>query len=95
MAEPTAVRARIPLALIALGVRRPKAVLLSWLVLAALAIPGLMNLQVDTSTDSVLDRKHPAWQVYQASLEDFGGDEIIVVALRAVQPYAAPVLRKL
>ena len=95
VAEPTAVRARIPLALIALGVRRPKAVLLSWLALAALAIPGLMNLQVDTSTDSVLDRKHPAWQVYQASLEDFGGDEIIVVALRAEQPYAAPVLRKL
>ena len=95
VAEPTAVRARIPLALIRLGVRRPVTVLLAWFVLAALAIPGLLNLQVDTSTDSVLDRRHPAWQVYQASLEDFGGDEIIVVALRTEQPYAAPVLTRL
>ena len=85
--ELKALRTRTPLALIALGIRRPVPVLLFWLALAGLALPGLQRLQVDTSTDSVLDRRHPAWQVYQNSQEEFGGDEIIVVALRGQRPF--------
>jgi hypothetical protein len=67
-------------------------VLLAWLILAALAGPGLQRLQVDTSTDSVLDRQHPAWQAYQASQDDFGGDEIIVIALGGTRPFDPEVL---
>ncbi len=92
MVEPKALRARTPLALIALGIRRPVPVLIFWLALAGLAGPGLQRLQVDTSTDSVLDRRHPAWQVYQNSQEEFGGDEIIVVALRSQRPFDPAVL---
>ena len=87
MAETTAQRARIPLALTAIGLRRPWAVMGFWLLMTALAVPGLEQLQVDTSTDSVLDRQHPAWEIYQQSQADFGGDEIIVVALRAGRPF--------
>ena len=92
MAEPTALRARTPVALTTLGVRHPLPVLLAWLILAALAGPGLQRLQVDTSTDSVLDRQHPAWQAYQASQDDFGGDEIIVIALGGTRPFDPEVL---
>ena len=92
VAEPMALRARIPLALTALGIARPGAVSLFWLALALLAGPGLMQLEVDTSTDSVLDRRHPAWQVYQDSQADFGGDEIIVVALESEIPFDPAVL---
>ena len=90
-----AVRARFPRALVGLGVRRPVAVLVAWLALAVLAIPGLQRLEVDTSTDSVLDRQHPAWQVYQASQDDFGGDEIIVIALAGDRPHDPAVLTRL
>ena len=92
VAESMALRARIPLALTALGVARPRAVLFFWLAMAVLAGPGLLQLRVDTSTDSVLDRQHPAWQVYQASQADFGGDEIIVVALEGERPFDPAVL---
>jgi len=88
-----ALRARIPQALTALGVARPRAVLLFWFALSLAAVPGLMQLQVDTSTDSVLDRRHPAWQVYQESQDDFGGDEIIVVALEGKGPLDPAVLQ--
>jgi len=92
LAKTTAQRARIPLALTALGLGRPRATLAFWAALALLALPGLMKLEVDTSTDSVLDRRHPAWQIYQRSQDDFGGDEIIVVALEAERPFDSDLL---
>jgi predicted RND superfamily exporter protein len=52
-----------------------------WGVVALLASMGVARLRVDTSTDSVLDRSAPEWAYYQESLDRFGGDEIIVVAL--------------
>ncbi|MDG2334908.1 MAG: MMPL family transporter [Myxococcota bacterium] len=87
MAKNKAQRSRIPLALTALGLRRPGTTIAVWALLTLLALPGLLELKVDTSTDSVLDRHHPAWQVYQQSQDDFGGDEIIVVALEAEHPF--------
>jgi predicted RND superfamily exporter protein len=62
-------------------------VLLGWLGLLALATPGLLNLKISTSTDSVLDRSDPAWAFYEASKELFGGDEVLVVALRSEVPF--------
>jgi predicted RND superfamily exporter protein len=46
-----------------------------------------MRLEIDTSTDSVLDRSGPEWQVYQDSQERFGGDELIVVAITGETPF--------
>ena len=87
MADGGALRARIPDALMRAGVRRPATMLAIWLAVAALAAPGVARLQIDTSTDSVLDRSHPAWQTYQQSQALFGGDEIIVVAFTGDRPY--------
>jgi hypothetical protein len=80
-------RARIPSALLELGLRNPGAVLLFWGLMLLAALPGVTRLQVDTSTDSVLDRRHPDWQRYQDSQRRFGGDELIVIALFGDLPY--------
>ena len=85
-------RARLPDAAIQMAVRHPGAVLLFWLLLCIAAAPGIWALRVDTSTDSVLDRRHPAWQIYQHSQDLFGGDEIIAVALRGREPFDPAVL---
>jgi predicted RND superfamily exporter protein len=95
MAEGRALRARVPDALMRLGVRHPGRVLAVWLLVCVAAVPGITRLRVDTSTDSVLDRRHPAWQIYQASQDRFGGDEIIVVALTGERPFDPRVLRKI
>lgn len=43
---------------------------------------GIADLHIDTSTASFLDRSDPAWQDYQDSVAQFGGDEFVVVALK-------------
>ena len=74
------------------GVHRPKLVLGVWLALCVAVIPGLLRLQIDTSTNSVLDRRAPEWQTYQASQDEFGSDEVIVVAFTGEQPYEVQAL---
>ena len=66
--------------------RHPWGVIVSWLALVILLSPGLTRLQVETSTDSVLDRSHPEWSFYRQAQELFGTDEILVVALRSDRP---------
>jgi predicted RND superfamily exporter protein len=51
------------------------------------------SVEVDTSTDSVLDRSSVDWRFYQASLERFGGDEVVVIAVQSPEPFAAESLR--
>ena len=89
MADGGALRARIPDALLRLGLRAPRGTLIFWALVCAAALPGISQLRIDTSTDSVLDRGHPAWQIYQQSQAQFGGDEIIVVAFEGAHPYEA------
>jgi len=55
----------------------------------------VLRLDVDTSTDSVLERSDRLWQFYQESQRLFGGDEIVVVALEAERPYAPAALREI
>jgi len=74
------------------SLRHPRAVLCVWLGLAALASAGVLRIEVETSTDTVLDRRDPAWSFYRGSVERFGGDEIVVIALSGDEPYAAEVL---
>ena len=90
-----ALRSRLPGGLLRLSLRRPRSVLAFWLGVCLLATPGVMALRVDTSTDSVLDRSDPAWGRYQHSLELFGGDEIITVALSGEEPFDAAVLAQI
>ncbi|MAE93656.1 MAG: hypothetical protein CL910_03250 [Deltaproteobacteria bacterium] len=47
---------------------------------------GLMQLSIETSTSSVLDRLSPEWAFYQETQAEFGGDEVIVVAIRGESP---------
>lgn len=60
--------------------RRPVVVVVAWALVLAMLLPGVARLQVDTSTDSVLDKTSAAWSDYQASIDVFGEDEAIVVA---------------
>jgi len=78
---------RTPRAVVRLGIRWPRTVLLVWAVVCALAVPGLVHLTVEISTQSVLDRAGVAWGRYQQSQEVFGGDEVIVVAVELASPF--------
>lgn len=95
MSELARLRARIPHALVRFSVGHPKLTLLLWLGLSLATTPFVMALRVDTSTDSVLAREDPEWQRYQESQDLFGGDEIIVIALRGDAPYAPGVMREI
>ena len=78
---------------VALGaMRHPGRVFGFWLAVAAIALLGAAQLRIETSTDSVLDRTHPDWQRYRESVELFGGDEVVVVAITGERPWDPDVL---
>ncbi len=54
---------------------------------------GVVELDFDTTTESVLDRIGPAWSFYERSVADFGGDEVVVLAIEGENPYELGVLR--
>lgn len=86
-------RARLPTALVRASYTWPRLTFASWGVVLLLLTPGLFNLSVDTSADSVLDRSDEAWSFYQKSQDLFGGDEILVVALPSTAPFEWKSLR--
>jgi predicted RND superfamily exporter protein len=88
-------RRRLPERLVCASLRHPRRVFAVWIAIAALATPGVLCLEVDTSTDSVLERSDQSWHFYQQSQDTFGGDEIIVVALEADVPLAPSALREI
>jgi len=75
------------------SIRYPISFLLFWGVIATIALFGIRQLTFDTTTESVLDRSDPAWQFYRDSTRRFGGDEIIVVAIRSKEPWDPKVLQ--
>ena len=81
-------RARLPVRLVEVSIRNPRLIVCAWLSIVLLVSPGLFYLEVDTSTDSVLDRSSTEWSFYELSQEMFGGDEIVVVALRTDVPFS-------
>ena len=64
-----------------------------WALVAAIAGLGVVRLEIDSTTSSFLDRAHPAWRIYQRSLDLYGGDEFIAVALEAERPLDPATLR--
>jgi predicted RND superfamily exporter protein len=80
-------RDRVPRALTSVGLRFPKTIIFTWLVVALLAAIGITELRIETSTNSVLDRSGPAWAFYQESQDRFGGDEIISILIEADKPF--------
>lgn len=74
------------------SVQYPARVLVGWVLVALLAAAGIAQLRVDTTTSSFLDRLHPDWDVYLESIEQFGGDEFIAIALDGAEPFDPEVL---
>jgi hypothetical protein len=78
---------RLVQAIVRVSIEHPTRTLLLWCVLLGIAGVGVASIQIDTTTDSVLDREDEAWTFYESSQELFGGDEIVVVALHAQRPF--------
>ena len=91
--ENQASRSRAPDRLVRVSTQHPWGIIAVWLVVMALLVPGLARLQIETSTDSVLDRSHPDWLVYQQAQNVFGSDEVLVVALSGDRPLDPDTLR--
>lgn len=76
-------------------IARPGLVVVTWVLVLAAAALGLQNLRVDTTTDSVLDRSDAAWEFYQQTVQRFGGDEVLVVAIPTEKPFGAESLDRI
>jgi predicted RND superfamily exporter protein len=84
----------LPRAAVRLGLNHPHAVLLIWMLVGGAATLGVLRLQIETSTDSVLDRSSEAWHFYQSSQDRFGGDEILALVIEGKQAFDPAILRK-
>ena len=87
-------REALPRAAVRLGLNHPRAVLLMWVLVAGVATIGVLRLQIETSTDSVLDRSGEAWSFYQSSQDHFGGDEILALVIEGNRTFDPSVLSK-
>lgn len=84
----------LPRRMVRLGVENPYLTMGFWIVGSLLLAMTLPRLHLDTSTSTFLDQSDPAWQVYQQSLDNYGGDEFVVVALEAPSPFARETLEE-
>jgi predicted RND superfamily exporter protein len=84
----------LPRAAVRLGLNHPRVVLLMWVLVAGVATIGVLQLQIETSTDSVLDRSGEPWRFYQTSQDRFGGDEILAVVIEGEKAFDPAILMK-
>lgn len=61
------------------GARRRLATFLLLGGVSLAAVPGLLRLQVDTSYDSLMQPKDPAFLAYQNTIEEFGSDKATIL----------------
>ncbi len=78
---------------VTLAVGRPLFMIGIWLILIAAAAGGLKRVKIETSGESILDKRSEAWSFYQRSVEMFGNDEVIVAAIASKTPYDLGALR--
>ena len=69
--------------LIAASTSHPVAVVVIAAALMLFSIGGLARLEVETATESVLDRSRDSWAEYQRFVLDFGPDEHITFLVRS------------
>jgi len=74
---------------------RPWLIIAAWIAVAVIGIPGLLQQRFETTARSFLDRSGPAWTRYEASLDQFGGDEVIVVAMESPRPFDPKILARI
>jgi predicted RND superfamily exporter protein len=65
-----------------------------WALVAGVATIGVLQIQIETSTDSVLDRSGEPWRFYQASQDRFGGDEILALVIEGNEAFDSTILTK-
>ncbi len=82
----------VPRGLVLAAIDAPRLTMWSWIAVSITLASTLLRLDLDTSTSTFLDQSSPAWAVYQHSLDQYGGDEFIVVALEASEPFARETL---
>jgi predicted RND superfamily exporter protein len=87
-------RGRLPRRWLRAAIERPGRVLGIWAGVLLVAALGVARLEIDTTTESVLDRSSPEWGYYQRSQALFGGDEIVVVSLAGDGPFDPAALRE-
>ena len=78
--------------LISISLNHARAVFLAWALVFSIATLGILKLEFETTAGSLLNRSGEAWERYQESLRQFGGDEIIVVAVEGPEALGAPTL---
>ena len=61
------------------GARKPWVSFLLVLLITAISILGLLNLKLDTSYDSMLDKKDPDIPVYNQVIKEFGSDNLVLI----------------
>jgi len=80
--------------LVRLSLRNPRAVLAVWLSVGFAFSLLMVDLSIDTTIGSALDRSGAPWELYERSLDLYGGDEFVSVALaQSGEPYGTRVLR--
>lgn len=69
--------------------------IVSWLLLLGVAVPGALSVEIETTVDSILDKTGAPWATYEESKALFGGDEIVVVMLADEEPFSERLLTSL
>ncbi len=80
--------------LVQIATSRPRAVVGAWLLLCALAGAGTAKLEFDPTTESILAQESAAWRFYRESVDQYGGDEILVVAFESERPFDPALLAR-
>ena len=70
-------------------------VLGTWLAALAIATFGIGRLALETNANSTLERSGAEWAFYQESMDEFGNDQVVVVALEGVEAYSPELLRRI
>ena len=75
--------------------RYPKSMLAGWVVLFALLWSQLPQIKIDTTTEGLFHQDDPVLQAYEQFRDDYGRDEVILLAIESKQIFSEPFLTRL